>query len=58
MAYNLQDKLFDFKNMKTALTKGDSAGVVREMKDSDWYDQTGKRGRFHVSNWSREGGAQ
>ena len=54
MAYNLgPNKLAGFKNMQRAIQTGDEAGVVREMMDSDWYKQTGRRARYHVSNYQR-----
>ena len=52
MSYNLGDKLFDFKDMRKAMMSGDDMGVVREMKDSDWYRQVGRRSKHHVKNWA------
>lgn len=51
MAYNLQDKLYGFKKMRTNLLAGNDAGVKTEMQDSDWYGQVGNRGINNVNNW-------
>jgi lysozyme len=54
MAYNLGDKLNDFKRMRFNLMKGDNEGVVKEMQNSKWYKQVGRRSKHHVENWSSE----
>jgi len=48
MSYNLGNRLYGFKKMREALQARDFAGVRREMQDSKWYTQTGRRGRHHV----------
>ena len=40
MAYQLGDKVFQFKNAREALHKGDFDRVAYELKDSRWYQQT------------------
>lgn len=52
MSYNMgASTLGGFENMRAALQKGDMPGAVREMKDSNWYTQTGRRGKHHVENF-------
>lgn len=51
MAYNLGDKLFKFKNMRSAIIEGRLADVPREMKDSQWYRQVGNRSRELINMW-------
>lgn len=51
MSYNLGNKLMDFKDMRYNLMKGDTEGVKREMKNSKWYGQVGRRSRHHIANW-------
>lgn len=49
MAYNMgADKLAGFKLMKKAILSGDYQRAASEMKDSDWYKQTGRRSKHHV----------
>ena len=52
MSYNLGGKLFKFKNMQNALLNKDFNGVVREMQDSSWYEQVGRRSKYHVDNFN------
>jgi len=53
MAYNLgETKLSGFHEMKKAVLSSDMAGMAREMKDSDWYKQVGRRSRYHHKNVS------
>jgi lysozyme len=53
MAYNLgANKLGEFKQMKKAIQSGDYNRAASEMKNSDWYKQTGRRARSHVLNFS------
>lgn len=51
MGYNLNRKLFQFQQMQKALMRGDNEGVVREMKNSNWYKQVGNRSKSHIANW-------
>lgn len=53
MSYNLGDKLFGFKNMRKSLLNYDNEGVIREMKNSDWYSQVGRRSKSHVASWNQ-----
>jgi len=53
MAYNLNKKLYGFEDMRKAVQAGDSAGTVREMIDSKWYNQVGNRGRDNVNLWKQ-----
>jgi len=49
MAYNMgPNKLAEFKRMKKAIQSGDYQRAASEMKDSDWYKQTGNRSKHHV----------
>jgi len=46
MAYNLgRKRLCEFKNLRQALISRDYVSASQEMKDSNWYKQTGNRGR-------------
>lgn len=48
MSYNLGlPKLSGFKRFRQALQKGDYDKAAVEMKDSDWYHQTGRRAKAH-----------
>lgn len=47
MAYNLGNKLYEFKKMKEALIKGDFQEAAKELKNSRWYTQVGERGKNH-----------
>jgi len=48
MAYNLGSaKLGDFKAMRKAIQRSDWNGVADEMVNSDWYDQVGRRSKYH-----------
>ena len=51
MAYNLGDKLFGFKEMQKNLQNYNIEGTKREMKNSKWYKQTGRRSRYNTENW-------
>lgn len=52
MAYNLGfDRLSKFKKLKKAIISGDYALASKEMKNSDWYKQTGNRAKHHVNNF-------
>jgi lysozyme len=51
MAYNLGDRLYGFKDMRKALQDYDVEGVKREMRNSKWFQQTGRRAKAHVMNW-------
>lgn len=50
MAFNLGEKgLMGFKRFRAALVeKGDFLGASKELRDSKWYGQTGRRVRAHV----------
>jgi lysozyme len=49
MAYNMgSNKLAEFKKMKAAIQSGDYQRAALEMKDSNWYKQTGRRAKHHV----------
>jgi GH24 family phage-related lysozyme (muramidase)/LysM repeat protein len=49
MAYNMgPSSLNEFEDMRAALQNDDWSSVAREMQDSDWYNQTGRRARHHV----------
>ena len=52
MSYNLGNNLFDFKQMQKALLQKDFTGVVREMKDSKWYEQVGRRSVYHTNKFA------
>ena len=50
MTYNLgEGGIMNFKNMWSALEKGDIKTASTEMKDSKWYNQVGNRSRELVS---------
>lgn len=50
MMFNLgYDRLSQFKKMLTALSKGDYEGTAKEMLDSKWAKQVGKRADYLVS---------
>ena len=51
MAYNLGDKLYDFKNMQKNLQNYNIEGTKKEMVNSKWYKQTGNRSKYNVENW-------
>ena len=51
MSYNLGGKLFNFKDMRKELQTGNSAGVKREMKNSKWYSQVGRRSKALIGGW-------
>jgi GH24 family phage-related lysozyme (muramidase) len=51
MSYNLGNNLFDFKKMQKALLQKDFIGVTREMEDSKWYGQVGRRGVYHTNKF-------
>ena len=51
MSYNLGNKLFQFQNMQKAVQAGDAEAVKREMKNSKWYKQVGRRSKHHVRSW-------
>jgi GH24 family phage-related lysozyme (muramidase) len=49
MAYNMgPNKLAEFKQLKKAISTGDYTRAASEMKDSQWYNQTGNRAKHHV----------
>jgi len=49
MSYNLGlTELKGFDDMKEGFLAKDRKKIADEMKDSDWYTQTGRRGRHHV----------
>ena len=55
MAYNLGlTSLMGFKKMRKALKSGNSAEVIAEMKDSDWFNEVGNRSKHHYNNWMRK----
>ena len=43
MAYNLGNRLFKFKRLRVALQERGTQGIIREMRSSKWYHQTGTR---------------
>lgn len=47
MAYNLGPKLFQFREMREALIKGDYAKAGEYMRDSKWFYQVGRRAENH-----------
>jgi lysozyme len=54
MAYNLgPNKLSEFKNMQAAVQSGDYMKAAAEMKNSRWYNQTGRRSKHHVLKFSK-----
>lgn len=57
MAYNLNNKLYKFRNMRNALLSGDNNGVTREMQNSNWFKQVGRRSKWAVNNWGKQDGA-
>jgi lysozyme len=49
MAYNMGlPTLSTFKELRKALDSGDNQRAAAEMKNSDWYKQTGNRAKHHV----------
>lgn len=54
MSYNLGNNLFGFKQMQKALLQKDFSGVTREMKDSKWYEQVGRRSIYHTSKFTEQ----
>jgi lysozyme len=55
MAYNLgQTSLNKFTRLRNCIAKGDYAGASNEMRDSQWYLQTGRRAMHHVLKFAEE----
>jgi len=52
MAYNLGDRLFKFENMQAAIHEQRFGDVPKEMKDSKWYKQVGRRSKALISLWN------
>ena len=44
------DKIKGFTEMKKGLIAGDRLKISNEMKNSEWYKQSGRRGRHHVES--------
>lgn len=52
MHYNLgANKLAGFENMQEAIQAGDMNRAREELRDSEWYKQTGNRSRSHYDKW-------
>lgn len=49
MAFNLGNRIHEFKRLKRALLLQDREGIIREMKDSKWYTQTGRRPKILIN---------
>jgi len=49
MAYNLGNRLFEFKKLQSAIQQKDYKRVGAEMKNSNWYRRVGLRGRNLVN---------
>ena len=52
MAYNLGDRLFNFKDMRAAIHEQRFGDVPAEMKDSKWYKQVGRRSKALIKLWN------
>lgn len=50
MAYNLGNKIFQFKKFRSALIHSDHLATVSHMKDSMWYGQVGRRSKNLVAS--------
>jgi lysozyme len=54
MAYNMgAKKLATFVRMRECLLRGDFKCAAKEMEDSAWYKQVGRRGRHHVKMFTQ-----
>jgi len=53
MAYNLGGKLFKFKDMQSAVLTSNDSGVTKEMGDSIWAKQVGKRASSLQNLWNQ-----
>jgi len=56
MAFNMNNSLYKFKNMRKALKRKDYKSVANEMKDSKWFNQVGNRSVELVNIMKRHGG--
>ena len=53
MRFNLGASRFrGFKKMIAAVQAGDDEGVIREMKDSRWFSQVGRRAQRLIGMWA------
>lgn len=52
MAYNMHDKIFQFKKMQADIQQGNMQGAGQEMQNSNWFNQVGQRGPSDVSTWA------
>lgn len=48
MAFNLGNRLRQFKRFQAALAARDYDKAAQEIQDSKWYTQVGRRGRAHI----------
>ncbi len=52
MAYNLGlPKLLKFEDMRKGVQSGDENMTIKEMKDSDWFNQVGRRSKHHYNTY-------
>lgn len=54
MAFQLGNRIFQFKNMRQAIEDEDPAEVVEQMRDSNWYKQTTNRVEDLITKWGSE----
>lgn len=56
MSYNLgATELNKFVKLKAAINRKDWTGAASEMKNSDWYKQTGRRAKYHINIFKGRG---
>ena len=54
MAYNMgKDRLAGFKKLRARIQEGDWQGAAREMQNSKWARQVGRRSRHHVEKFAQ-----
>lgn len=53
LAWNLDNKLFDFVKFQKALTEKNYKTAAAELLDSDWSKQTGNRAKHHIDVLSK-----